>query len=209
VVGHQVPHDDEQVVLVALHRRLLPARRRVLDGQRMQPQRLAEAVERLPVRVDQVDPGEPLALLGAVQGRGEFVEIVLRLDLAFRVEHQDPFRHAGYLPTASYRQSEAEISVWRPRRLGISTGPRPHGRESIMGTELRNCSVRDLLLELSRIEEQILATRLYDQPESGRAVNPRLVELADRERAITVELAGRRPSLNEWFAHRLLDVSRT
>lgn len=79
-----------------------------------------------------------------------------------------------------------------------------------MRTELRKCSVRELLLELNRIEKQILATRLYDQPESGcAAVNPRLVELADRERAITVELAGRRPSLNEWFAHRLLDVSRT
>ncbi|GAB3740182.1 hypothetical protein [Microlunatus parietis] len=79
-----------------------------------------------------------------------------------------------------------------------------------MMTELRECSVRELLLELNRIEEQILATRLYAQAESGHgAVNPRLVELADRERAITVELGRRRHSLNEWFAHRLLDVSRT
>ncbi|MFC7625229.1 hypothetical protein [Microlunatus sp. GCM10028923] len=79
-----------------------------------------------------------------------------------------------------------------------------------MKTELRKCSVREQLLELNRIEEQILATRLYEGHETGcGAVNPDLVELADRERAITVELAGRRPSLKEWFAHRLLDVSRT
>jgi len=81
-----------------------------------------------------------------------------------------------------------------------------------MKAELSSFTVRELLIELDQVEQRIRSTTLYGQAADETptlAVNPDLVELAERERAITEELASRRAGLNEWFAYRQLDLTRT
>lgn len=72
----------------------------------------------------------------------------------------------------------------------------------IGGSDLASHSVRELLLELDRVEQMIRSVDLY---RGGNRVNPDLVALAEREQAITAELAHRHTTFDEWFAYGAID----
>ncbi|GAA2108921.1 hypothetical protein GCM10009841_29800 [Microlunatus panaciterrae] len=80
-------------------------------------------------------------------------------------------------------------------------------------SDVTELTVRELIIELDRIEQTIRVTNTFapvaESPGSDRVViNVDLVALAEREQEITAELARRRTTLREWAAHRLVDQAR-
>ena len=77
-----------------------------------------------------------------------------------------------------------------PERAAGGTAP----HQPVERAPLKNLTVRELLGQLTLVEDELRATPFWISPEGNRRVNPEVAQLLARQRAVAEQLRARRVS---------------
>ena len=99
---------------------------------------------------------------------------------------------------ASTPPRRGEPAVDRPTAVGSPSKPeRPRSQVPTSAEDrapLKNLTVRQLLRQLTLVEDELRSTPFWVDPEGNRRVNPDVAQLLTRQRAIAEQLRARRVS---------------